>query len=113
MKGQMNVKTAPLKVQGNKNFDGATAAPHQPRVKEMDPRSKGVPMAPKINEGTGGKPDGAKRIINTEDKPAGRNAAIGKSTFRAPRNDSRGSATECGYTPLPMGNTKTTGNGNR
>ena len=24
MKGQMNVKTAPLKVQGNKNFDGAT-----------------------------------------------------------------------------------------
>ncbi len=116
MKGQMNIKRAPLKVQGNKNFDGATTAPHQPRVKEINPRGKSVPIAPKINEGTAGKMAGDKRIINTEGRPAGRNAAIGKSTFRAPRNESRGSVTDCGYTPISMGEGAKgngRGNGNR
>ena len=100
MKGQMKIKSAPLKVQGKKNFDGATVAPHQPRVMEGQPRGKSVPMAPKINAGTGGHPDGAKRVIQNEGKPAGRNAAIGKSTFRAPRKDGGGSVTDNGYTKV-------------
>lgn len=116
MKGQMNIKTAPLKVQAAKNFHGSTVNPKQPSVSELSPRGKSVPIAPKINEGTGGKPAGDKRIINTEDKPAGRDAAIGKSTFRAPRKDVGNDPTANGYTRIGMdmgakGNGR--GNGNR
>ena len=100
MKGQINIKTAPLKVQGAKNFNGSTTAPHEPMVKEANPRWKSVPMAPKINQGTGGKMAGDKRIINTEDKPAGRNAAVGKSTFRAPRKEGGNNPNETGYTKV-------------
>ena len=116
MKGQLDIKRAPLKVQGKANFDGATGAPHQPRVMEAKPRGKNVSIAPGINKGLDGKADGAKRILNNEAKPAGRSAAIGKSTFRAPRNESRGSVTDCGYTPISMGEGAKgngRGNGNR
>lgn len=116
MKGQMSVKTAPLKVQGKKNYDGATVQPHRPRQVEASPARKAVKIAPAINEGTGGKPAGDRRIINTEASPAGRDAAIGKSTFRAPRNDSRGDVTDAGYTRISMGEGNKgngRGNGNR
>ena len=71
-----------------------------PRVKEANPAREAVKMAPKINEGTGGQPDGAKRVINTEGKPAGKTAYMRKSTFNAPRSSGGGSATDLGYTKL-------------
>jgi len=82
------VKNVPLKK--------STANPQPPSLQEAKPRAKGVPMAPKINAGTDGKADGAKRIINTEAKPAGRNST--SSTFRAPRSEGSGSDLERGYT---------------
>jgi hypothetical protein len=66
---------------------------------EGKPQKHGVPMAPKINEGAIG-PDGQKRIIQSEGRPAGRDAAVGKSTFRAPRKDSSS------HDPLLAGYTK-------
>ena len=115
MKGHLDIKRAPLKVQGKANYDGATVNPKEPAIQAPPPRGKSVPIAPAINKGATG-PDGGKRIIQNEAKPAGRDAAIGKSTFRAPRNESRGSVTDCGYTPISMsegakGNGR--GNGNR
>lgn len=74
----------------------STANPQPPMLAEAKPRGKSVPMAPKINAGTGGSPDGAKRIINTEAHPAGRNSS--SSTFRAPRVEGSGSDLERGYT---------------
>lgn len=113
MKGSMQIKTAPLKAQGQKNFDGASVNPHRPRQVEASPAKKAVKIAPGINEGTGGKAHGEKRIIRNEAKPAGRDAAIGKSTFRAPRNDSTGGPTENGYTRISMSEgSKGNGRGN-
>ena len=103
MKGHLDIKRSPMAgaVQSKKAFDGATIAPHQPRVMEAKPAAKRVKIAPGINKGATG-PDGGKRIIQNEAKPAGRDAAIGKSTFRAPRNESRGDVTDAGYTRLTM-----------
>jgi hypothetical protein len=113
MKGQLNIKRSPLKVQNDKSFSGSNVNPSRPNVVEASPARKAVKIAPGINEGTSGKPDGAKRIIQNEAKPAGRNAAIGKSTFRAPRNDSVGGPTESGYTKISMGaGSKGNGRGN-
>lgn len=118
MKGQINVKKTPISkaVQNNTAYEGKYVNPVQPHVMEAKPRGKSVPIAPGINKGTGSNPSGEKRVINTEGQPAGRNAASGKSTFRAPRNESRGSVTDCGYTPIGMsmgGKGNGRGNGNR
>lgn len=78
----------------------STANPQPPLLAEAKPRGKSVPMAPKINEGTGGKADGAKRIINTEAKPAGRDSASHKSTFKAPLKDNGSNPSDLGYTKL-------------
>jgi hypothetical protein len=69
-----------------------------PNQMEAKPRGKSVPMAPKINEGTNGQADGAKRVISTEAKPAGRNST--QSTYRAPRGSESSNPVECGYTKL-------------
>lgn len=74
----------------------STANPEAPSLKEASPRAKGVPMAPKVNEGTDGKASGAKRIIQTEIKPAGRNST--SSTFTAPRSGESHDPLQCGYT---------------
>jgi len=89
-----------MATQTDKAYTGNDASPAQPHVMEASPSRKAVKMAPKINAGTGGQPDGAKRVINTEGKPAGRDAAIGKSTYRAPRSSGGGSVTDLGYTKL-------------
>ena len=115
MKGHLDIKRSPMAgaVQSRKAYDGKTINPVQPRVIEATPARKAVKIAPGINKGTDGQPDGAKRVINNEAKPAGRDAAIGKSTFKAPRNESRGSVTDCGYTPISMGEgAKGNGRGN-
>lgn len=103
MKGHLDIKRSPMaaKVQSNKAFDGNTVNPGQPHVKHPTPHAKTVSIAPAINKGLGG-PDGGKRIIQDEGKPAGRDAAIGKSTYRAPRNDSVGDPTTAGYTRINM-----------
>lgn len=80
----------------------SNANPNPPNVGEAKNTKPKVHMTPKINEGTGGQPDGAKRVINTENKTAGRNAAVGKSTYKAPRNDSIGSPVDSGYTRIKM-----------
>ena len=67
-----------------------------PNVAEASPTKPKVHQAPKINEGTGGQPDGAKRIINTETK-AGKSST---STYTAPRKDSGGGPMDLGYTKL-------------
>jgi hypothetical protein len=74
----------------------STTNPEMPTL-NMAPKGKvkGVPMATKINAGTGGSADGAKRIINTEAKPNNK-----KNTFRAPRSSGGGSVTDLGYTKL-------------
>ena len=82
------VKNNPLKK--------SMANPNPPNVAEAKPASKGVKMAPKINEGTGGQPDGAKRIIQNEASPSKTS-----STYRAPRSNSGGSDPyETGYSKL-------------
>ena len=112
MKGQMSVKTAPLKVQSKAAYSGAmTNKVIEPTIKVPPPRGKSVAIAPALNADAGGK-----RVLVNEGKPAGRNAASAKSTFRAPRNESRGSVTDCGYTPIGMGagaKGNGRGNGNR
>lgn len=67
-----------------------------PNVGEAKNTKPAVHMAPKINAGTGGSPDGAKRVINTEAHPKNT-----MSTFKAPRS-SGGSSNpiESGYTKL-------------
>lgn len=82
-----------------------------PLLKESATRGKSVPIAPGVNAGTGGKPAGDKRIINTETHPSKTS-----STFTAPRKDYSGSVTDMGYTCISMsegakGNGK--GNGKR
>ena len=76
----------------------STTNPIAPIVTEASPRGKSVPMAPKINAGTGSQADGAKRVIQGEAKPAGRNSS--SSTFSAPRKDGGTTPAECGYTKL-------------
>ena len=70
--------------------------PNPPNVAEGRNTSPKVHMTPKINEGTGGQADGAKRIINTETK-AGKSST---TTYTAPRSSGGGSATDLGYTKL-------------
>lgn len=73
------------------------ANPNPPNVAEgKNHYAKGVPMAPKINEGTDGQPDGAKRVINTEVKARGRDST--RSTYTAPRKGDSHDPMECGYT---------------
>ena len=116
MKGHLDIKRTNIvgKTQSKDAYNGATVSPQQPHLKQLPtPHAKKVSIAPKINEGTGGQADGAKRIINGEAKPAGRNAASGKSTFRAPRSEGMGSVTDAGYTRLDMGQgAKGNGKGN-
>ena len=70
--------------------------PNPPNVAEGRNTAPKVHQTPKINEGTGGQPDGAKRVINTETK-AGKS---GTNTYTAPRSSGGGSATDLGYTKL-------------
>lgn len=93
-----NTKDGREVVQGNKWKSPAN--PNPPNNAEAKNTAPKVHMTPKINEGTGGQPDGAKRIINTEGHPQGRNSAIGKSTYKAPRSDAGSSPTDLGYTKL-------------
>lgn len=95
MKGQMNVKKSALGVQTKTAFNGDTVNKGNPRVMEASPRGKSVPMAPKINAGTGGQADGAKRVIQSEAKP-GKTS----STYRAPRSGGSSNPVETGYTKL-------------
>ena len=100
MKGQMNVKKSALGVQTKTAFNGDTVNRGNPRVMEASPRGKSVPMAPKINAGTGGQAGGAKRVIQSEASPAGKKAYMHKSTFSAPRSDGSSNPVETGYTKL-------------
>ena len=104
MKGHLDIKRSSIvgQTQSKAGYGGDFINKGNPRISVPPPHAKKVSIAPKINEGTGGQADGAKRVINGEAKPAGRNAASGKSTFRAPRNDSAGSVTDRGYTPISM-----------
>ena len=92
MKGQMSVKTAPLKVQSKAAFNGGmTNKTTEPKVMEASPRGKSVALAPKINAEAGGK-----RVLVNEGKPGSNKG----STFRAPRKDGGGDATTNGYTKV-------------
>lgn len=71
----------------------STVNPQPPLLIDAKPRGKSVPMAPKINaEGN------AKRVIDAEASPAGRNSS--SSTFNAPRKDNGSNPVELGYTKL-------------
>lgn len=74
------------------------ANPNPPNQGEAKNTAPKVHMTPKINEGTGGQADGAKRVINGEAKPAGRNST--SSTYTAPRSEGSKDPMERGYTKL-------------
>jgi hypothetical protein len=80
-------------VQGNKWKSRVNQNP--PNVAEAKNTAPKVHMAPKINAGTDGQKDGAKRVINSEASPSNK-----KNTFRAPRGSGGGSVTDLGYTRL-------------
>ena len=73
----------------------SNANPNPPNAAEAKNTKPKPHMAPKINAGTGGQSDGAKRVINSEAKPSNK-----KNTFRAPRSSGGGSVTDLGYTKL-------------
>ena len=81
------------KVDGNKWKSRVN--PNPPNVSEAKNTTPKPHMTPKINAGTGGQSDGAKRIINTEAHPHNK-----KNSFTAPRSSGGGSVTDLGYTKL-------------
>jgi len=103
MKGHLDIKRTNItgQTQSKSAYRGDKVNPNNPTITIPTPHAKKVSIAPGINKGATG-PDGGKRIIQNEAKPAGRDAAIGKSTFKAPRSSGGGSVTDTGYTRLTM-----------
>lgn len=76
----------------------STVNPVQPNVAEGKAHAASAPkIAPQATEKKGGS-EGRHTVIQTEKKPAGRDAAIGKSTFQAPRKDGGNDPLERGFT---------------
>lgn len=89
-----------MNTQSDTAYAGDFVNKGNPRVKEAQPHPKKVSHPPAINAGTGGQPDGAKRVINTEKSPAGKKSYMGKSTFSAPRSGGSSDPYVNGYTKL-------------